>query len=175
MGYSTYFDGQFVLNKKLDSETYQFLVKLSETRRMARNLPEEYGVEGEFYVDGGGWAGQDNENNVIHYNDPPKTQPGLWCKWCPTEDGLGIEWNGREKFYNYVEWLQYLIEKVLKPRGYILRGDVYWQGETCYDAGCISVENNIVTARQYKDCDACRYRLEGLLGKCHRWGPEEED
>ncbi len=38
-------------------------------------------------------------------------------------------WNGAEKFYNYVEWLQYLIDKILAPRGYTLNGECQWFGE----------------------------------------------
>jgi hypothetical protein len=37
MGYTTSFDGQFELNKKLDPETHSFLTKLEETRRMERD------------------------------------------------------------------------------------------------------------------------------------------
>jgi hypothetical protein len=176
MGYDTVFNGKFVLNKRLDLETYQFLVKLSGTRRMARSLPEEYGVEGEFYVDGGGCAGQAREDNIIDFNTPPKTQPSLWCEWCPTEDGLAIEWNDAEKFYHYIEWIKYLIERILQPRGYVLNGDVRWQGQSCYDAGCVSIKDNVVIIKKGKDCSDCKHRLEGLINRCRRrYGPDEDN
>jgi hypothetical protein len=145
MGYTTEFRGSFELNKPLDEKTNDFLVKLSKTRRMARNLPKEYGVEGEFYVDGSGEYGQDKEDNIIDYNRPPKTQPSLWCQWVPADDGRVIEWDGNEKFYDYVEWIEYLIAKVLAPKGYILDGDVDWRGEDREDLGTISINNNKVT------------------------------
>lgn len=148
MGYTTDFEGKFKFNKPLDIETFNFLRKLNETRRMARNVGPEYGVEGEFYVDGGGMAGQDNEDNIIDYNTPPKTQPGLWCQWVPTEDGKYLEWDGGEKFYYYVEWLQYIIDKILKPRKYKLSGEVEWQGEDSSDFGKIVVKNNVITTKQ---------------------------
>lgn len=135
MGYTTEFEGKFKLNKKLDEETYQFLVKLNETRRMARNVGPEYGVEGEFYV-------EDDGLNVISYNQYPKTQPGLWCQWAPTACGEFIEWDEGEKFYNYIEWLEYLLQKVLIPKGYHLNGDVEYQGEADNDYGVIIVEND---------------------------------
>jgi hypothetical protein len=135
MGYTTNFDGQFKLNKTLDLETYQFLTKLSTTRRMKRAVDAKYGVEGEFYVDGGGFLAQDREDNILNYNSPPSTQPGLWCHWIPTEDGNYIEWDEGEKFYYYVEWIEYIIEKILIPRGYSLTGEVAWEGEEQGDIG----------------------------------------
>ncbi len=145
MGYRTDFRGSFELDKPLDEETKTFLVKLNHTRRMARNLPEEYGVEGELYVDGGGDYGQDREESIVDYNTPPKTQPGLWCQWVPNEDGTEIEWDGGEKFCCYVEWIEYLIEKVLAPKGYVLNGAVDWRGEEWDDSGTIVVADNSVS------------------------------
>jgi hypothetical protein len=45
--------------------------------------------------------------------------PGFWCDWVPTPDMQGIEWNGNEKFYDYVEWLELIIKKFLIPVKYI--------------------------------------------------------
>lgn len=158
MGYTTDFDGAFVLNKKLDSVTHDFLTKLAETRRMKRNAaalqgdPEKYGfhtwgAEGEFFVDGGGSFGQDRDSSIVDYNMPPRGQPGLWCQWIPTADGMGLVWDQGEKFYNYVQWLEYIIAKVLAPRGYVLNGVVDWQGEESEDFGQIKVEDNTVLMR----------------------------
>jgi hypothetical protein len=138
MGYTTDFEGQFDLDRPLDVETFTFLNKFNETRRMKRNLGPEFGVEGEFYVNG-------DDTGVIDYNDPPRTQPGLWCQWTPTEDGRHIEWDGGEKFYEYVEWIRYLIDAVLAPKDYVLNGTVEWQGEESDDRGRIVVKDNEVT------------------------------
>ena len=147
MGYTTDFEGSFNITPVLSQKDNEFLTKFSETRRMARNVGPEYGIEGEFYVDGTGWAGQDSDKNVINYNRPPSTQPGLWCQWVPTDDGSELVWNGGEKFYNYVEWLQYLIDKILAPRGYTLNGECQWFGENRDDVGTIIVKNNVVTTK----------------------------
>ena len=148
MGYSTDFKGEFKLNKPLSIKDFTFLKKLNETRRMARKVDEsKYGIEGEFYVDGKGFMGQAKEPNVISFNLPPRTQPGLWCKWTPNEDGTAIEWDGGEKFYNYVEWIKYLIEKILSPRGYVLNGEVNWYGEDIDDEGIICITDNVVTTK----------------------------
>lgn len=118
---------------------------------MVRNVDEsKYGIQGEFYVDGGGHAGQNHESNIIDYNRPPRTQPGLWCQWTPNEDGTAIEWDGGEKFYSYVEWIKYLIEKILSPRGYVLNGEVNWYGEDRDDEGIICIVDNVVTTKTVK-------------------------
>lgn len=147
MGYTTDFEGSFNITPVLSQKDNEFLTKFSETRRMARNVGPEYGIEGEFYVDGTGWAGQDSDTTVINYNKPPSTQPGLWCQWVPTDDGSELVWDGGEKFYNYVEWLQYLIDKILAPRGYTLNGECQWFGEERDDVGVIIVKNNKVTTK----------------------------
>jgi len=150
MGYTTDFEGSFNITPVLSQKDNEFLTKFSETRRMARNVGPEYGIEGEFYVDGTGWAGQDSDKNVINYNRPPSTQPGLWCQWIPTDDGCELVWDGGEKFYNYVEWLDYLIDKILAPRGYTLNGECQWFGEERDDVGVIIVKNNKVTTKAGK-------------------------
>ena len=144
MGYTTCFEGRFNIDKPLNDELYNFLIKFNETRRMARDLPEEYGIEGEFFVDGAGFCGQERESNIIDYNEHPKTQPSLWCNWKPSEDKQGIEWDEGEKFYDYIEWLEYLIKNFLAPKEYILNGMVKWYGEGIDDFGIIEIKNNIV-------------------------------
>lgn len=148
MGYTTDFEGKLKLSRKLSLDDYNFLKKLSETRRMARNVGPQYGVQGEFYFDGEGEFGQGHDDNIIDHNTPPSTQPGLWCQWTPTEDGEYLEWDGGEKFYAYVEWLEYIIDKILKPRGYKLNGTVDWFGEDREDMGRIVVKDNVVTTER---------------------------
>jgi hypothetical protein len=150
MGYTTDFSGKFDLNKELSPKMKQYLTLFNETRRMKRNTDEVFGVQGEFYVFGGGSFGQDHEPNIIDFNKPPTTQPSLWNQWTPTQDGMGIEWDGGEKFNSYTEWLVYLIHKILAPNGYILNGVVQWQGEENGDVGEIIVENNRVFTQEWK-------------------------
>lgn len=154
MGYTTDFEGEFELNKKLDDETFKLLKGLNKTRRMARTgLDKKYGIEGEFYIPEDGNCGQSDMTGVPEHgqNTPPKTQPGLWCQWTP-ERGEGkdpdvIKWDGGEKFYEYVAWIKYIIERILKPRGYTLTGSVMWQGEEMGDRGRITIRKNKVTVK----------------------------
>jgi len=146
MGYTTEFRGRFELNKKLDADTMNFLKKFAETRHMKRYFPNnKHGVDGEFYVDGGGSFGQDHDDSVVDYNDPPSTQPSLWCQWVPSDDGMGIQWDGNEKFYAYEKWLLYIIKNFLAPKGYLLNGVVSWQGENPSDLGDLEVVDNVIT------------------------------
>lgn len=152
MGYNTTFKGKFTLNKKLDEETHKFLIKFNETRRMKRNMERlfcdskasEYGVDGEFYADGVGYMGQDDDASVVDSNTPPSTQPSLWCQWRPSDDGKAIEWDGSEKFYSYGKWLQYIINNFLTPKGYTLSGSVEYQGEEPSDRGWLNTLNGAV-------------------------------
>ena len=154
MGYTTDFYGTLELNRQLTVDEKNYLNKFSDTRRMARNVDEKYGVEGEFYIDGSGFLGQDRDDDIIDYNRPPKTQPGLWCQWVPTWDGRGIEWDGGEKFYNYVEWLEYLIDKVFPwilkegDEPLVLNGEIEWYGEDREDVGKIVVKDNKVITQE---------------------------
>jgi hypothetical protein len=154
MGYTTDFNGSFSVSPTLKPEHREFLAAFSETRRMKRNvslLPADansnvglgLGEEGGYYVGDSRYSS--SGLGVINCNTPPANQPGLWCQWTPNEDGTEIEWDGGEKFYEYVEWLEYIIEHFLQPWGYILNGKVYWYGEDRTDVGCIIVENNVVS------------------------------
>lgn len=147
MGYTTDFKGQFEITPKLRPEDRKFLKKFSETRRVKRNVDPKYGVDGEFYVEGKGFMGQDDDETIIDGNTPPSTQPSLWCQWTPNKAGTALAWDGGEKFYDYVEWLQYLIDKILAPRGYKLNGQVEWKGEDSDDLGIIIVKDNTVTTK----------------------------
>src|SRR5262249_25443882 len=134
--------------------------QFSETRRMKRDpekaslLPDPHreavglplGEEAAYFVGGKSFFLMSNDDSVLDGNRPPATQPGLWCKWVPTEAGSAIVWNGVEKFYDYVEWLEYLIDHFLDPWGYFLNGRMTWQGEDRSDRGVITVTQNEVTA-----------------------------
>jgi hypothetical protein len=148
MGYSTDFYGQFQLDRPADPELQRILKGLNKTRRVKRNVdPMRYGVEGEFYFEGTGFMGQDDDPSILDHNRPPATQPGLWCQWELSDDNITIEWDGGEKFYDYIEWIKYIIERVLKPRKYKLNGVVEWQGEERDDIGLITIKNNKVTIK----------------------------
>lgn len=102
-----------------------------------------YGTEGEFFVDGIGMAGQGRDSTVVDSNSPASTQPGLWCQWTIKNEGE-LAWDEGEKFYDYAEWLRYLIANVFKPNGHTLNGEVTWIGEDRSDVGTLEVVGNVL-------------------------------
>ena len=73
-----------------------------------------------------------------------------YCQWVPTDDGKAIHWDSGEKFYDYVEWLKWIIDKLLKPEGFILNGEVEWDGEESGDVGKIIVKDNVIVVQNGK-------------------------
>jgi len=187
MGYTTYFSGEFKLDKPLAPEHKAYLEKFSQTRRVKRDaakaalLPDPVreaaglpiGSEGAYFVGGTGCAGQDRDDSILDYNRAPKDQPGLWCQWQPDEDGEYIEQDGGEKFYNYTEWIEYLIEHFLAPWGYTVNGEVDWDGEESGDDGTITVENNVVTSESRYDLDQKAIQTEAALDEVLKKIPEK--
>lgn len=161
MGYTTDFTGDFTLDNPLTPEQIAYLKAFNETRRMQRNatvtetMPDPVrlavglpiGKQGGYFV---GHAGRDRTPDVTEYNESPSGQPGLWCQWTPNNDGTVIEWDGGEKFYDYIEWIQYIIQHFLTPWGHVLNGTVEWSGEESGDLGRIEITNNVVKVKTGK-------------------------
>ena len=164
MGYTTEFRGSFIPNKVFTQEQTEYLNKFSDTRRMKRDTsklillePKDkiklkkylknntfngtftfngtYGIDGEFYIG-------DDETSIIDYNLQPSTQPSLWCQWVMIDGEL--QWDNGEKFYFYVEWLQYIIDNFLTVWDIKLNGNVEYWGERNDDFGTIYVRDNII-------------------------------
>lgn len=158
MGYSTIFIGALDFNKPVTNELQNYINTFSATRRMERNnekIKELYpnwkqqcwhgnlGKNGEYFIGDIDNCGRDISESIINYNEPPMTQPGLWCQWIIKDNQL--VWNEVEKFYSYVDWLEYLITNFFEPDGYILNGKIHFQGEDSDDNGMIIVTNNNIT------------------------------
>lgn len=155
MGYTTEFTGQIKVEPALSAKEVEYINKFNNTRRMDR-------TKGQYYVDGGGFAGQDHESDVIDYNTPPAGQPGLWCNWEATPDGQFIQWDGGEKFYEADAWMHYIIEHFLGTdpiakkelpflEGHTLNGKIYAQGEDPDDRWILLVTDNSVTVLEQTD------------------------
>ncbi len=161
MGYSTDFEGAFTITPPLTAEHRAYLERFAYVRHMARNAaltakrPDPIrdaaglpvGEQGCYFVGHEGYHGQGEHGaaDVLDYNSVPDGQPGLWCQWVPNEDGTALQWDEGEKFYRFIPWLHYLLDHFLTPWGYVLNGEVTWQGEAGGDAGMIRVADNVVT------------------------------
>lgn len=158
MGYTTDFYGQITIHPPLNKEEIEYLEKFNMTRRMDR-------TEGPYFVDGTGMAGQGQDPDIIDFNRPDPSQPGLWCGWTVTEDT--IEWDGGENFYHSAEWMKYIIDHFLgqEPaakddlpflQGHICNGKIEAQGEDSSNKWLLTVTDNIVyiayaKATEYSD------------------------
>ena len=158
MGYTTDFEGSFAITPTPSPEITKYINAFADHRHMVRD-PEkvkalfpnwkeqcfngELGNECEFFVGGTGPFGQDHDDSIINFNSEPGDCPSLWCQWI-IENGE-LCWDGGEKFYEYVDWLKYLIKNFFEPSGYTLNGVVDFQGEEDDDCGKITVVNNKVT------------------------------
>jgi len=111
-------------------------------------------------------------NKEDHRDKDYSPEYGYYCQWIPTEDGRGLCWDDREKFYNYVEWLQYLIVNFFIPTGYTISGEVTYQGEDTGDCGVIKIENHKVIQVKYTPQDSS---IEGLVRKGIEESEDEPD
>jgi hypothetical protein len=50
-----------------------------------------------------------------------------------------------KKFYNYIKWIDYIIDHFLKVWGYALNGTVEWEGEDSNDTGKIVITDNKIS------------------------------
>lgn len=160
MGYQTDFSGSFELDAPLTAAQVAYLKAFATTRRMKRNatIAETFpdpvreavglpiGNEGGYYVGDTENYGQRTDASVLGSNDPPAGQPGLWCQWVPSDDGTEIAWDEGEKFYDYTEWLKYIVEHFLKPWGRSVSGKVEWRGEDSDNRGTIYAKDNQIEA-----------------------------
>ena len=167
MGYTTDFDGTLKVvfeTKEGRDEAVRLVNCLSKTRRMKRDLTkikdkldkpiEEYGIDGEFYCpekDVDLIKGAEDPS-IVDINTPPSTQPGLWLDWImrPEGDNVAyIEWDHQEKFYNYIPWLKYIHNKIIRKNdGKIVDGYIIWSGEDAEDNGIIIGHNDSIIVKE---------------------------
>lgn len=179
MGYTTDFYGSVKVSPPLNEHEVSYLKEFNGTRRMDRE-------NGPYFVKGEGSFGQGSgPDTVYHHNSPPAEQPGLWCQWVPNEDGSEIEWDNGEKFYESVEWMEYLIQHFLKEGAlaqgnttderfahftfdHTVNGRIRAEGEDSEDRWELVVEDNVVTV---DDCVShSGSALEALVAKAYAAG-----
>jgi hypothetical protein len=164
MGYSTDFNGAFDITTPLSPEQIKFIQMFSDTRRMQRNVSSiksldtkneeciqlltSLNIDLKFYC-GNGFAGQDRDSSITDYNSSG-IFPSLWCGWTVNNEGTLVIWNESEKFYEYVDWIKFLIDHFFKPWGKTLNGKMEWCGEDRKDRGQIVIKDNKVTVKVAK-------------------------
>lgn len=180
MGYTTDFEGSFDITGKMDKHFVNYIERFAATRHMVRDnekikelFPnwkeytfdgENLGVDGEYFLTPDYRKNMGIDDSVLDHNRPSQTQPELWCQWVLDLDNEAdlenndvneftgrLEWDGGEKFYCYVEWLEYLVINFFAPMKLELNGTVLAVGESTGDASYIIVSKNKVTV--YNACD----------------------
>ena len=154
MGYTTWFEGELTPNKPFKKEFINYINAFSEKRHEPRDVeiikrsdPDwaKHCLDGNLGPYGMYYVGSFDEGVIDRSAAKGYTCPGYWCFWCINEETGVVEWDGGEKFYQYTDWLIYLIENFFEPAGYILNGEFIWIGEDSDDRGKISVVNNKVS------------------------------
>lgn len=140
MGYTTRFEGLLLFDRDLTVREYKELLKIADYN-------------------------EQDDGVLLDYTDAPETMPhGSYLQWQPNNYGTGLEWNGGEKFYDYVHWLRWLIKHYFTPRNITLNGELRWQGEDISDVGILTVDNNKVTTQKLEikltECPSCGHRFK---------------
>ena len=143
---------QSLFFNKVDKSTANLVNHLQMTRRMMRSRyinGKDYGIDGQYFGDETRYDGSGKYQWKTYYqgkpfrcNVPPRTQFIFFLRWTFDETNQTIVWDQGEKFYYYIEWLIYLINNIFHPRGYVLSGEIKWQGEYDNDFGVISIDDD---------------------------------
>jgi hypothetical protein len=101
------------LNKPLTPSLLDFLQRFYVAKHIQSKVDNnKFGYQGEFAC------------NELDINVPqPDTQPSHYCPWKPsgTGDSIIYAYYKRDSgTYEAAMWLMYLIEKILKPNGYVI-------------------------------------------------------
>lgn len=154
MGYTTWFEGELTPNKPFKKEFVNYINAFSKKRHEPRDVeiikhsdPDwaKHCLDGNLGPYGMYYVGGFDEEIIDRSAAKGYTCPGYRCDWHINEKTGVVEWNGAEKFYEYTDWLIFLIENFFEPAGYILNGEFIWIGEDSEDRGKISVVNNKVS------------------------------
>ena len=160
MGYSTDFNGEIKISPKLKANDKEFLDKFFQIRHMKRDMSKlkgisknaikQLGKHGCFYLmDYDNFNEMFDDKTIINVNNSGD-MPSTYCNLEIVEDNgeSFVQWNGSEKTYGVNEengWFTWLIDNFFKPNGYVLNGEMTWQGEEDDDIGTIKIENNNVS------------------------------
>lgn len=61
------------------------------------------------------------------------------CDWELNDDDKTIGFNGSEKFYEYVPWMQYITDSLKQKFGIEVSGEVNYSGEDFEDHGILKI------------------------------------
>ena len=100
---------------------------------------------------------------LLEFNeDPDRIQDNerptrSYLQWVPSETLDALVWDQNEKFYDYEQWLQWIL-RWLADRGVRANGQLDWRGESGDDIGRITVADSAVTAERGSTAAASGHR-----------------
>ena len=113
MGVQTEYLGHIDVVPSLNEAERNYLHRFARSRRC-------YRPEGPYAVDPHNPHDDNSDAAVELYNTLATGQPSYWCDWEPCPEGCCISWNGLEKFYSALDWLEYLIDHFLRSNAHAL-------------------------------------------------------
>jgi hypothetical protein len=89
---------------------------------------------------------------LLEFNEEPERIKDAgkltgYMQWVPSETLDAIVWDQQEKFYDYEEWMAWLL-RWLDARGIQANGVLDWRGEDSSDIGRIIVKDSAMTTEQ---------------------------
>lgn len=120
MGYTTTFSGGINLSRKLTFKEAKEWLDICEME--SREISEKYGG----------------------------AAPNSYFQWLPSESLDTIVWDGNEKFYEYTDWLQWIVDH-LSVKKITASGRILFQGEDIDDRGYLIVEDRIASVSRMSD------------------------
>jgi hypothetical protein len=108
MGYTTDFIGHIDITPSLNEAELAYLDAFRLSRRFDR-------PGGPYEVPPNPYAEDSGDVDVDTYNAVAPGQPQLWCQWQACWQGCCLAFDGHEKFYQPVRWMEYLIDHFLRP------------------------------------------------------------
>lgn len=123
MGYTTKFTGHLTLSRHLTMAEAKTLLEISEEYRTIE------------------------QSSLASITDP--APPKGYMQWVPDESLKHIVWDQNEKFYDYEQWLKWIVA-ALASWGIEAAGSFKWQGESVGDIGELLVVDGHVTSYEGK-------------------------
>lgn len=111
MGYTTDFVGWVQIDPPLRDEETDYLRAFNQTRRFDRKAGPYVVLDHPLADD----EDSDTDYPEERYDKPAPGEPSLRCPWTPVTSGRYLSYDGCEKAYEAVGWLDYLIRTFLAP------------------------------------------------------------
>lgn len=129
--------GCFTIDKPLTNILYKFLQDFLRCQHIAKRVDNnKFGFQGEFSTN-------PEHENLYEPIKQASTQPSIYCQWRIHEDKQSIFCNDVLD-ESYVDWLVYILNKVLRPNGYNLIGTVVLKSSETDKIKTLEIKNNDV-------------------------------